>query len=516
MPRWALHWTRHWAASWALATAASPAMALSVPGSFQPGSQPVVSPAGGQTVNAWRQTGHCGGISAVQISPRWILASGHGGNCRVGQVFQRETANGIVQATVDHTAVIDANDMVLSRLTAALPYDGSFVPLVEDIYAAVGANDQLQITDASRTLTVDADVLMSGYGQAAPAGGVLRVAWVPLGLFAPPYPHLPDPAPIDPHLPNQPVATNNDSGGAVFVVTPAWPQGALAGVMHRGSAGLRASKGIQPATRTLIHSTLQDPLLNPDADQVQWIGANQAVVMSSLPRPYAPLFLNSGGELDMLGIPTTGVLTSSTPGTLRMRLPAATRNDVYGTAMQITGYRLRMLHASHLSTPLGQFDVDLTVLPDARDLTLASGIQPGTWYMTLTTLAQDPVTGEQREGLSWQRTSFSIPPDEQRPGPLAALTPRYTAMDLEDGVLDWCADLTAVPGTGAAPDGVLWLVPGAGMQRTPIDGAGSVCSMFDATGAAAHPGGTMSVTAYPVKGAAIGPGLTLTLTNPRP
>lgn len=488
---------------------------------FEPNDTNVIAPSTKSQVNSWKQAVTCG-ASGVQISPRWVLTSNHAG-CPAGRTVRRQVGGVTVTAEVDYRVNVGgANDVSLSRLATPLPYDDAFVPLIENIWSEMGGAQEGENSWAYEPSTPEGwlkrqklkgDVLMVGYGvvsstQTRP----LQVGWTPLALAD----DQGDAAPASPHLAPYPVATNGDSGGGVFLVSQAYPQGALAGVMVSGSApGLSSSRGFGSATRANIDAVLGDPLLNPSGDSVTWVQAKDIVRAEGSITPLAPMFVNGQNGLAS----SADLVTSSYPSTLRVQIPSAHRNiEFFGDAVKIVGYKVKLVHESYLGKGSG-FNFSTTVYPHdaARNLYIGSGIYPGKWFMTVSTLALDNQTGEQVESLAYRRTEFSIP--TSRPGALKALIPTYVALsDFGDGLSHWCAEVAAVPGSGPTPEGVLWYVGNKDIptqyDKHPLDTAGSVCSVSDPTGKLAQPGSSIEMTAFPYIGAAIGPATVIKLVAP--
>lgn len=450
---------------------------------FVPNDTNVISPTfGGAPVNSWKQTGSCS-ASAVQISPHWVLSTNHA-QCSVGRTFRRQIGAQIVESVVDlDIQGLAAQDLHLARLKDAIPYDGEFAPLVEDIRGSMTNFNQYD----------GIDVLTSGYGKALSGQRILQVGWAP--LFSSFQINV---SPANPHLAAFPTPTDGDSGGAVLVVTNQFRQGALAGLMRSPSAGIGSTWGFGQVVRQTIDATLSNSGLNPSGERVNWIAASEIIGAASKPKTSVPFFKNEGNFNS-----DTGLVTSTSPGTLTIHIPKADIPDLPLDEGVTKYYRIRLLHESHLNSAYGSFDFMATKPAFNQDWFIGSGIYPGKWYMTVSNVIMDPVDGT-AESLANRRIEFSIPQANQRPQSLDSVNMNFTDLDLGDGQRHWCVDLTPVAGKGAAPEGVLWSVFGQ-TWRMPMNDTGALCDTWDPTGLGNTPGKEFTVQAWPYIGAALGP-----------
>lgn len=470
-----------------------PAGATGVNG-FAPTNTNVVSPTLGTVIEGWKQTGTCG-ASAVQISPSWVLSTHHS-HCSVGATFLRQDGQ---------SAVVDLNpptqpgqlplanaDLHLARLSTPLPYAGNFAPLAYrfPLDAPLNGSNTPRLTD----------ILLTGYGKVVETGlRAFQVGWTPMGdvdRFAPANPKLRGFAQV----------TDGDSGGGFFAVNPMVPQGTLVGVNRAG---------FPVGVRQQIDAVLTNPLLNPGGETISWLDG-ETIKGEEIPEDLnliPPLFLDNGGQIDALGVPAEGLVTSQTPGALTLRIPQPLARFNAGAPVEVDGYRIRLVREDHLSLGgINSFDYSNTWMPVGRSQTINSGIGPGTWYLTATALVAhtthttNPVTGEEEtvltehESLAAKRVKFVIPPANLRPQVLESLSvASYTHMeDFGDGKAHWCAEINAVVGKGPAPEGILWKVAGR-YYRAPLAESGAVCDTWDESRT------VFEVQAQPYVGAAIGP-----------
>lgn len=471
---------------------------------FRPNDTNVIAPGSHQAVTAWKQVGFCGN-SAIQISPSWVLAAHHS-HCSAGNKFGRTEADQPVFELVDAdyaTPAMVAADLHLSHLAHPLPYQGDFTPLVDRFYNA--GQPLVEDPSAARDGYLrDTDVLLVGYGVDEYGLHDLKAGWAPsccVGGYG-----TRAISPSNPHFAGFAGATSGDSGGGVFVINRAFPQGVLAGVMQMGAPGLLATKGFATGVREDITAIMADVQKNPTNEQVTWVSANEAK-----------------GELVRLEAPDMTddtLVSSSSPGTLRVRIPQPLLNQ---QSLDVAGYRVRLLREDHLNSSPTSFDFSRTLMPWNRDMTIGSGIGPGTWYLTVTAftasdeVATDPDTGErtivrkeQAESHAAKRVKFVIPANNARPQQLKALDVVVEAMDLGDGKPHWCATISAQLGDGPKPEGILWSAPKQ-TWRMPVDEFGGVCDTWDETGTRT----VFPITAYPYIGAAIGPGTTVNVVGPK-
>ncbi|MDE2594104.1 MAG: hypothetical protein KGL57_07670 [Burkholderiales bacterium] len=390
----------------------------------------------------------------------------------------------MLESVVDAEVLVLSNhDLHLARLRDALPYDGAFTPLVEDIRGV--------LTDNHRYDGVD--LLSSGYGQVIGGSRVLQVGWSPLFSSFPT-----DVSPANPHLAAYPTPTDGDSGGAVFAVTQKYPQGALVGVMRAPAPGLDATWGFGTEVRQKIEAVLSNPALNPSGERISWISASDVVGVAAGPRTAVPYFKNEG----TFGF-DTGLVTSTYPGTLQIHIPTVSFPPTASSEGVLQQYRVRLLHESHLNAAITSFDYLGTKAVLNQDWTIGSGIAPGKWYMTVSTVVSDPIEGT-AEGPANRRIEFSIPQSNQWPRSLASVSLNFTDLDFGDGQRHWCVDITPVAGMGPVPEGVLWSVFGKTWRMT-MNESGALCDTWDPSGLGNTPGKEFQVVARPYIGAALGP-----------
>lgn len=392
-------------------------------------------------------------------------------------------------------------DLHLARLSQSLPYEESFVPLV----------DALPVSGSLQDLCKGLDFLLAGFGETG-HGGVFQVGWAPrqapMGGVGPAYIG----ASSDPRAAGAAVATNGDSGGGIFVFGPSDPTGALAGLMQRGNVGYASSNGFPVGVRSQIDAVLADPALNPWGDRVQWRTASE--VDRGLVRPLPPLMIDAGGVDDVPAVPQYGLVTTNLSGNLQIRIPRAKScTDGKTPVFSDGGYRVRLIREG---APLDSDPLVYDVSPDTPNFMIPRDIDAGDWFLTVTARQYSDVLQDVVESLSASRVRVRVP--AVRPVALDHVDVSFERVDLADGNLHWNATFKGVlADTGPVPEGILWVRTAPNVFSRSIDMGDTdplVISDKSRRPNPYQPGDVLTVYAYPYIGAAIGPVTSIHVTVP--
>lgn len=487
---------------------------------FVPDNGNVVSPATGLPVaSAWKQIGACG-ASAVQISPSWVVSANHV-HCSQGDRFYRQDGSSELieweATTQPGQTALSVFDLHLARLARPLPFQGSFVPLVEGVVASGEATAGDPAAPFYRAKVSDAclatDVLLAGNGQAQ-GFRALRVGW---STFVPGswvYP--------DPHREGNTNAgsSDGDSGGGVFLVNAMRPDGMLAGLMHVVGYGLETSHGFPAAARAQIDAVLANPALNPLAEQIQWLDAASA--KGALLRAAPVKFDGTGGPMDVHSVGINGMVTTLLANSVRVQLPMPFDCASPGqTLAPADGYRLRLERMDG-----GSSDRRIADIPGGSFNPYVRDLEPGsTWALQVLARHYDATSQHMNESLAAPRTSFTLAPVLPTifSHADAVLAARTRVGGWTDGKFHWVAKITVgLPQSGPTPEGAYifdssgrWLGKVSFSDLYPNGQDYVVKGLSDVSRTPPYqPGDAVELLVYPYIGASLGKPSYISFTAP--